>query len=170
MPLVLLALLVLPIAEIAVFIQVGDLIGLWPTVLGVVLTAFLGAAILRRQGMRTLQDSQNALRRDESPVRQLFHGFCLFLAGALLLVPGFITDAIGLLLLIPPVRDVLGRWLWEVLRRNASVTVSMQGVRSGGPRRGSTIIEGEYREVDPAPAEPEILPPGPNHRPTGREP
>lgn len=147
MPVLLLALIVVPIAEIAVFIEVGRWVGLWPTLLGIVLSAVIGAALLRRQGLKTVRDAQAALRRDELPVRQLFDGLCLFLAGAFLLTPGFITDTVGFLLLVPPVRAAIGRRLWEALRRRGRVTVTTPG-RRPGRAAGAEVIDAEYRELD----------------------
>ncbi|HET8726719.1 MAG TPA: FxsA family protein [Alphaproteobacteria bacterium] len=152
MPLLLLVLIVVPIAEIAVFIQVGQWIGLWPTILGILFSAVLGVALLRRQGLRTVRDAQATMRRDELPVRQLFDGLCLFLAGALLLTPGFITDTLGFLLLIPPLRAVIGRWLWDSLRRSGGFVVTTAGAGGAGPRYrpggDPRVIDAEYREVD----------------------
>src|SRR3546814_4014327 len=105
----LLAIIGLPIAEIAVLIQAGGLIGVGPTIGLILLTAILGTVLLRAQGMRTLDRARASLDRGEPPVGELFDGLCLLAAGGLLLLPGFITDTIGLLLFIPPVRRVLGR-------------------------------------------------------------
>jgi len=151
------AFLLIPVAEIAVFIQVGDLVGLGPTLLGIFLTAILGAALVRRQGFEALRRSRASLDRNELPVAELFDGLCLLTAGALLLTPGFLTDAVGFLLLVPPVRAVLRRLLWaELQRRGAAVHIHRSATGSGGPRhpRGwpggrseGEIIEGEFVEV-----------------------
>ena len=96
MPLVLLiAFIGIPLSEIAVFIQAGALIGLWPTVLAVILTAVIGTALLRHQGLSTLKRAQDSLKKGEVPVGALFEGVCLLIASLLLLTPGFITDSIG---------------------------------------------------------------------------
>lgn len=143
----LLAFILVPLAEIAVFIQVGERIGLWPTLATVILTALVGTALLRHQGLATLQRVQNEIERGGLPVGAVFDGACLLLAGALLLTPGFLTDAAGLLLFVPPFRALLGRALWTYLQRRGDVHVFTSG-GPGGHSRGGTI-DGEYRDVTP---------------------
>lgn len=147
MALVLLALILVPIAEIAVFIQVGGLIGLGPTLLCIVLSAVLGLWLLRRQGLKTVRDAQASLNRNEAPVRELIDGVCLFFAGAFLLTPGFITDAIGFLLMIPPVRHWAGAAAMRYFRTHGRMTI----VTPGGPPRSPgrpDVIDGDYQEVN----------------------
>ena len=154
---ILLAFLLVPIAEIAVFIKAGQIIGLGWTLAVIVLTALIGTALLRRQGLRVLQQTQERLDRGEMPVGEMFDGLCLLVAGVLLLTPGFITDAVGFLLFIPPFREWLGHL---VLRRfirspNARVWVNGQEVGPGGPPKDGRgpIIDGEFTEVpDDAPS------------------
>ena len=105
----LLAFVITPIVEIAVFIQIGGEIGLWPTLAIVVITAMAGTALLRAQGLATFAGAQESLARGEFPVRQVFDGACLLVAGALLLTPGFVTDGIGLALCWRAGRDVVRR-------------------------------------------------------------
>jgi UPF0716 protein FxsA len=151
----LLAFLIVPVIEIAVFIEVGGLIGLWPTVALIVLTAVMGMWMLRIQGFGVLRRAQESIARNEPPVREVFDGFCLALAGVLLIVPGFVSDVLGLLLFIPAFRNLLRHRLMRQLSSRGGVRVFVDGneVRPGqGPRppgRGSGIIEGEFREVDP---------------------
>jgi UPF0716 protein FxsA len=110
-PILLVAFIVVPLAEIAVLIQVGGWIGLWPTLALIVLTAVIGTAMLRHQGLSVLLRAQRQLEEGTIPIVEVFEGFCLVIAGALLLTPGFITDTVGALLLIPPVRAALYRQL-----------------------------------------------------------
>ena len=152
--LILLAFLCIPIAEIAVFIKAGQVIGLGWTLAVVVLTAVAGTALLRRQGLRVLAQTQEKLNRGELPVGELFDGICLLVAGALLLTPGFITDFIGLALFIPPVRLLLGTVILKRLMksRNTRVWVNGEEVATGprGPRtdpRGGPIIDADYTDV-----------------------
>lgn len=100
-----------PLIEIALFIQVGGAIGLWPTLAVVVLTAILGTWLVRDQGRAALQDLRQAFDRLDDPGTQLAHGAMILIAGALLLTPGFFTDAVGFALLAPPVRRGLLRYL-----------------------------------------------------------
>ena len=99
--------LVVPIIEIALFIQVGGLIGLWPTLALVLLSAVAGVAIMRSQGARAGMQIQRSLAEMRDPSRPLAHGAMIIAAGLLLLLPGFFSDALGLLLLIPAVRTML---------------------------------------------------------------
>lgn len=165
MPLVILGLFIaVPLIEIAVFIQVGGLIGLWPTIAIVIATAFAGTALLRHQGLATLRRAQESLNRGEMPLREVFDGACLLVAGVLLLTPGFVTDATGLLLFLPPVRAWLRKVVLPALVKSGSVRYSAtftdggpagpQG-RPDAPPRRPYEIEGEFREVDqdPPPAD-----------------
>ena len=140
----LLAFIITPIVEIAVFIEIGGQIGLWPTLAIVVITAMVGTALLRAQGLATFAAAQQSLARGEFPVRQVFDGACLLVAGALLLTPGFVTDGVGLALFLPPVRNFLGRW---VLARGR---FRVDAGTDTGPRPGREdgIVEGEFHEVE----------------------
>ena len=99
-----------PIIEIALFIQVGGAIGLWPTLAVVVATALAGTILVRTQGIATLAELQSSLRDGGNPTRAIAHGALILAAGLLLLTPGFFTDATGFALLVPPIRSALIRW------------------------------------------------------------
>ncbi len=154
--LILLAFIAVPLIEIAVFIEVGGRIGLVSTLAVVVATALAGTYMLRLQGLSTLHRAQTAMNRGELPLREVFDGLCLLVAGALLLTPGFVTDAVGGSLFIPAVRAglrrLLGRWF------AASGGVRMQGGPGPGRQDGGTTIDGEYEDLgeggedDPPPA------------------
>ena len=98
--LLLAALIGVPLIEIGLFIEIGGFIGLWPTLALVILTAVVGSWQLRLQGLATLARARQQLDRGQLPARELFDGFCLVIAGALLLTPGFMTDAVGLALFV----------------------------------------------------------------------
>ncbi len=163
MPLLILALFIgVPLIEIYLFIAVGGAIGVWATIGLVILTALIGTAMLRHQGLATLARAQAEVQADRLPVRELFTGVCLLFGGALLLTPGFMTDAIGFALLIPPLREIIGRGIWKLLERSKGVHFSVsggggptQGPNPGNPRgRGGPIIDGEEFGVErdePAP-------------------
>ncbi|MEX2642437.1 MAG: FxsA family protein [Acetobacterales bacterium] len=162
--LILALLLGVPIIEIALFITVGDWIGLWPTLALVVLTAVAGTALLRRQGLSVLRRLRMTLDRNELPVVEMFDGACVLVAGVCLLTPGFLTDTIGFLLFLAPVRSLIAAGLlrWAVSRADVRVYRSRPGGGpgpGGGPERGpgaggatgrspgGPVIEGEYRDV-----------------------
>ena len=132
--------LIVPIIEIYLLIQVGGVIGAIPTVFLVVFTAVLGALLLRQQGFATLKRVQESMARGELPALQLLEGVFLLFGGALLLTPGFFTDAIGFVCLLPPLRQGLIRW---VMRRGV---FNVSGVAGAGHQQhqGPRTIEGEY--------------------------
>ncbi len=140
-------LVVIPAVEIATFIAVGGRIGALPTVLLTLFTAALGIWLVRLQGVLTLHEMGRQLAQGSVPAREIVSGMLLGLAGILLLVPGFVTDAIGLLLLITPLRRLLA----GILARRPAV--SGHGMSGGGNMRmQAEIIEVEVREVRDAAA------------------
>ncbi len=148
----LIALIAVPLIEIGLFIEVGGWIGLWPTLGLVILTAVLGSWQLRLQGLATLARARQQLDRGQLPARELFDGFCLVIAGGLLLTPGFLTDALGLALFVPAVRDILRNFLASRIHAagEARVWVDGEEVGPGSASKGrgkGTIIEGEYEDV-----------------------
>ena len=153
--LLLAALIGVPLIEIGLFIEIGGWIGLWPTLALVVLTAMIGSWQLRAQGLATLARGREQLDRGQLPARELFDGFCLVIAGALLLTPGFMTDTIGLALFVPGFRDWLRQYLARRMEAATETRVWVDGeeIRPGQPRRdggsgsGGRVIEGEYRDV-----------------------
>jgi UPF0716 protein FxsA len=121
MPLLLLALfLLLPIAELYVIIQVGQAIGLVPTLAILVLDGFVGAALARSQGRAAWERFNRALAEGRVPARETFDGAMIILGGALLLTPGFITDVVGFALLLPPTRALLRAFVSRMARRRVS--------------------------------------------------
>lgn len=98
---------VIPIIEIAVLMQVGAILGAWPTVAIVVITAWLGAKNVKQQGIATIQSVQTKMAQGEAPSDEIVAGLLLLVAGVLLVTPGFVTDFCGLSLLIPQVRSGL---------------------------------------------------------------
>jgi len=99
-----------PIAEIALFITVGNRIGIEATLAIVVVTALIGASLVSRQGRAEMGALQASVSRGEMPSKELAHGAMILIAGAVLLTPGFLTDAVGFALLIPQVREMVRRW------------------------------------------------------------
>lgn len=150
MPLLLapLALILLPLLEIGVFILVGSEIGVGWTLLLVVLSTVLGIAIMRRQTLRTLTEARTEARLGRVPERQIVHGALIALAGVLLVVPGFVTDAIGLLLFLPPVRDLLWNRMRSRIVVRAAGVPPHPGHRPPPAQAAPEIIEledGEFR-------------------------
>jgi len=145
-----------PILELYVIIKVGGLIGVLPTLVLLFGMSLLGATLLRHQGRGAWQRFNRALAERRFPGREVADGLMITIGGALLLTPGFITDAVGLLLLIPPTRAIARRLLQAWLARRF-VVVGMGGMRGGppppyssGPRPASRPydFEGTAEEVD----------------------
>ncbi|GHF00753.1 FxsA family protein [Thalassotalea profundi] len=97
--------ILIPIIEISVLMQVGAWFGLWPTIAIVIITAWLGAKYVKQQGLATLQSVQNKMAQGEMPSDEIVEGLLLLVAGVVLVTPGFVTDIVGLLLLLPPIRQ-----------------------------------------------------------------
>jgi UPF0716 protein FxsA len=155
-PILLALFIVVPLAEIAVLIQVGGWIGLWPTLALIVLTAVIGTAVLRQQGLSVLLRAQRQLEEGTIPIAEVFEGFCLVIAGALLLTPGFITDAVGALLLNPPMRAALYR---QVRHHLAARMVHEPPAQPGDRPPPGPTIEVPYEEIEPDAADREPPPP-----------
>jgi UPF0716 protein FxsA len=142
-PFLLLAFILVPLAEIAILIKVGGVIGLVPTLALIVLTAVIGTWMLRHQGFSVLARAQRQLEQGVMPVTEVFEGLCLLVAGALLLTPGFLTDALGALLLVPQVRALLYRQVADYLERHVVHP-------PGSPRdHEPPILDAEFEEIDP---------------------
>jgi UPF0716 protein FxsA len=143
------AFLLVPLIEIGLFIQIGGLIGLWPTLAIVILTAILGTYLVRSQGLMALNNLRGSFSRLEDPSEPLAHGAMILMAGALLLTPGFFTDAVGFALLAPPIRSALIAYM----RKRINVQRFEMGpqpdpfAEQNRPRPRDTVIEGDFHEV-----------------------
>ena len=129
--LLLLALIVVPIVELYVIIQVGQGLGVVPTIVLLVVMSLAGGYLLRREGTRTWRALRDALQAGRLPAREVADGALVILGGALLLTPGFVTDLVGLLCILPPTRAALRRMLTGVVGRRLGV-----GGLLGGTTRG----------------------------------
>ena len=147
-----------PLAELAILIKVGELIGILPTVLLVILTAVIGVALLKRQGIAALAGARQSLEAGKFPVESVVDGACLLVAGAFLLTPGLITDTVGFLLLIPALRHGLAHWIFDKMVKSGNVHVQTFGMggdgpgggprQDGAPSRGGPTIETDYEDLD----------------------
>ncbi len=143
-----LAFVSVPLIEIALFIQVGGAIGLWPTLAVVIVTAMIGTFLVRNQGALAMGNLQRSFSELNDPTEPLAHGAMILIAGALLLTPGFFTDAVGFALLMPPVRAGVLKYLQSRVKVQS---FSMGGTHSHPSRRhdhGPDVIDGEFTEVD----------------------
>ena len=160
MPLVILFILIgIPIIELTVLVRVADDIGAFNTVMLSILTAVVGIGLVRQQGMAVVKSMQETMNQGQSPVREMIHGFFLFFAGVFLMFPGFITDSIGALLILPPVRHLIVNlgFLKALSAQSFHPSGSHGGPHTGprgdqpnsGPNQtldGHIIIDGDFHE------------------------
>jgi UPF0716 protein FxsA len=141
--------LALPLIEIALFITVGGWLTLWPSLAIVVGTGFLGVFVMRLQGMRAMMDVRGAMQNMQNPMSPMANSALIMLAGLLLMLPGFLTDTLGLLLLIPPIRH----WVISHLANRVTVFGQAGAGRDwrDGPqsRYSDEAIDAEYSEIEP---------------------
>jgi UPF0716 protein FxsA len=139
-----------PIAELAVIIQVGEAIGVWWTIALLIVDSVLGAMLMRSQGRLAWRRFTEAVQGGRVPAREVADGVLVIFGGALLLTPGFLSDIVGILFLLPPTRALIRRlFLREAMRR---ITVSVTGARvpQRNGRRGDDV-EGTAVDVDARP-------------------
>jgi UPF0716 protein FxsA len=148
--LLVLVFIVVPIAELAVIIQVGELIGVWWTIAILIADSIVGSMLMRSQGRAVWARFNAALQAGRAPAREVADGVLVIFGGALLLTPGFLTDILGLLLLLPPSRAVIRRvFLRQAMKR---ITVTMAAGPAMWPRpsgRRGDDVEGSAVDVDP---------------------
>ena len=142
--------IVVPIVEIALFIKIGALVGLWPTIIIVILTAIIGTRLVKSQGLNAIKNVQNSIIVGQNITNSLINGALILTAGVLLLTPGFFTDAIGITLLIPQTRA-----LW--VKYGSSYVMNRVVFFSTGKKNtpnakhntfDSDTIDGEYTDLD----------------------
>jgi UPF0716 protein FxsA len=158
LPLLFLLFIVVPLAELYVIIQVGQLIGVLPTIALLLLDSILGTILMRSQGRLAWRRFTAATQARRPPAREVIDGALVLLGGAFLLTPGFLTDILGISLLLPPSRAVIRRVL--VRRLLTRVTISLTGAPAGmrvprrPPRGRGDDVEGTAVDVDDAPLGP----------------
>lgn len=146
----LIAFVAVPLIEIALFIQVGGWIGLWPTLLIVVVTAIIGSTLVRSQGAREMRNLRGSFQDLKDPTEPLANGAMILFAGALLLTPGFFTDVVGFALLLPPVRTAVYKYLREKVKVQSFTMGPDQTQRPqqpSGPQ--DRVIDGDFEDVTP---------------------
>lgn len=132
----------LPLGEIYFLIEVGSIIGAIPTILITVMTAVIGISLIRIQGMSTVQKLQLSISLGQSPAVEILEGVMLMLAAICLLIPGFVSDSIGFLLLIPPLRQVFAKYFIQ-----RQIFSAKQSFHANQPKANKSFIEGEYIDL-----------------------
>lgn len=151
----LLLFLLFPVLELYVFFKVSTAIGFFPALLLIIASSALGVLVMRVAGLATALRARESLQRGELPAEEMFQGLLLAVGGGLLLVPGFITDVLGLICLLPLTRRLIGRRLREraeaqAMRQRAfsdDPFAGRPGAQGGTPRQPN-VIEGEYEHRD----------------------
>ncbi|MEZ0580488.1 FxsA family protein [Nocardioides sp. MH1] len=145
---IVIAFVVVPLFEIYLVIQVGQAIGPWWTILLLVVDSVIGAWLVKREGRRAWQALREALRTYRPPAKELADGALILIGGTLLLTPGFASDVVGFLFVLPFTRPVFRRLLTAYLGARLSVvaTGTGQARRSPGPTAGDTVVRGEVVE------------------------
>jgi UPF0716 protein FxsA len=146
-PTLLILFVTVPLGELFLLIEVGQAIGALPTIALCLLTAMLGASLLRQQGLQTLARARHNLDRGALPAIELLEAVALIIGGVLLLTPGLVTDVVGFACLIPPTRRFLVQWVLARLAVRVGPSGSSQGpgARDGD---GGYTIEGDYARRD----------------------
>ncbi|MDO8882601.1 MAG: FxsA family protein [Pseudotabrizicola sp.] len=147
--------LIVPLVEIALFITVGGWLTLWPTLALVMLTGIVGTILMRWQGLKVLAELRGDMGQLKNPLSPLAHGALIVLAGLLLLTPGFFTDTIGFLLMVPKLREAVIAFVGSRVQVQTFGADTREGRNTSG---GPTVIDGEYFEVEENP---------PPNRPSG---
>ena len=145
----LLLFITIPVIELALFLTVGEWIGLPITLVIVVITGFLGAWLTKKQGLKVLRGYRQSLSEGRLPHQEVIEGLLILVAGAVLLTPGFLTDAIGFLLLTPPVRAAVVRQLKDSLKNRVHLVVpGASGVPPARPSSAAPPSDTESRVID----------------------
>ena len=135
---------VIPVVEVYLLIQVGSAIGAGWTILLVILTAIIGVNLLRQQGLQTMMKANQAMARGEVPAMEMMEGFLLAIGAVCLITPGFFTDVLGFVCLLPLSRKGIIRYLLL----NSTIQSAYTVHKESNPRRDSKTIEGEFHRED----------------------
>ncbi len=148
---ILLLFILIPVFEIAGFILIGDAIGILASIALTILTAMVGATVLKSQGMATFTSAKQRMDDDSFPFKEMLEGICLFIAGIFLVIPGFVTDFFGALLLIQPIRLFLSNIIIDNQKKAMDTGFSSQEVFNDNERpqhkMGNKTIEAEYTKI-----------------------
>jgi UPF0716 protein FxsA len=147
LPLVLLF-IVVPIAELAVIIQVGEAIGVWWTIALLIADSVLGSLLMRHQGRVAWRRFTTSVRSGRVPAREVLDGALVLFGGAMLLTPGFLSDILGAFLLLPPTRAVIRGVLVRRFGQRLVVSMTSATPRRGAPRGGPADVQGTAVDLD----------------------
>tara|TARA_B100000745_G_C19937795_1_gene316040 strand:- start:106 stop:564 length:459 start_codon:yes stop_codon:yes gene_type:complete len=137
----------IPLIEVILFITIGKYIGLWNTIFIIILTGIIGAILVKSQGISILNKALEEVRLNKVPIQSIFEGIVIFIAGAFLLTPGFLTDTLGCVLLIPKTRNLVIIYITSYLKKKSMYKKKTTYYSNKGNKENK-IFEGKFEEVE----------------------
>ena len=138
----------IPLIEVMLFITIGKYIGLWNTILIIVTTGIIGAILVKSQGLSILKKGLEEIQSNKIPIQSMIQGIAIIIAGAFLLTPGFLTDTLGAILLIPPFRPKISLFIIEYLKKRSTFrTTFTQYPKNTNEIKNEKTYEGKYEEI-----------------------
>ena len=137
----------IPIIEVILFITVGKYIGLWNTIFIIITTGIIGAILVKSQGITILNNALEEIRSNKMPILSIFEGVAILIAGAFLLTPGFLTDTIGCVLLIPKARNIIINYITSYLKKR-TIYKKKTTYYSNKEYAENKTFEGDFKEIN----------------------
>lgn len=137
----------IPIIEVILFITVGKYIGLWNTIFIIITTGIIGAILVKSQGITILNNALEEIRSNKMPILSIFEGVAILIAGAFLLTPGFLTDTIGCVLLVPKARNIIINYITSYLKKR-TIYKKKNTYYSNKEYKENKTFEGDFEEID----------------------
>ena len=139
--------IIIPLLEVILFITVGKYIGLWNTILIIIITGIVGAILVKSQGITIFNKALEEVKLNKIPIFSIFEGIAILIAGAFLLTPGFLTDTLGCILLLPKTRNIIINFITLRLKKKAMYKEKFS-YYSNEKDKKNKIFEGNFEEVD----------------------
>tara|TARA_B100001013_G_C24410891_1_gene363886 strand:- start:184 stop:639 length:456 start_codon:yes stop_codon:yes gene_type:complete len=139
--------IVIPLLEVMLFITIGKYIGLWNTIIIIIITGIIGAILVKSQGITILNKALGEIKSNKIPIFSIFEGIAILIAGAFLLTPGFLTDTLGCILLIPKTRNLIISYITTHLKKR-TVYKEKSTYYPDEEDKKNKIFEGDYEEID----------------------
>ena len=139
--------IVIPLIEVMLFITIGKYIGLWNTIIIIIITGIIGAILVKSQGITILNKALEEIKSNKIPIFSIFEGIAILIAGAFLLTPGFLTDTLGCILLIPKTRNLIISYITTHLKKR-TVYKEKSTYYPDEEDKKNKIFEGNYEEID----------------------
>ena len=135
----------IPLIEVILFITIGKYIGLWNTIFIIILTGVIGAILVKKQGISTLNNALLEIKSNKIPIFSIFEGIVILISGAFLLTPGFLTDLLGCTLLIPKARNAIISYYISYLKKKKTFKESFD--IHNNEDKEEKIVEGDFEEI-----------------------